>query len=61
MERTENCTNDTFVKNEFQTYDLVPFLLALDIFRTMSFCFCYWFLTGIVVLTGIVIQVWKAK
>ena len=35
-----------FVKTQFHTFDLVPFLLTLGIFCTMFFCFYYWFLTG---------------
>ena len=30
-----------FVKTKFHTFDLVPFLSTLGIFRAMSFCFYY--------------------
>ena len=41
----------TFVKRLFQTFDLVPFFLTLDIFCLMSFCLVIsflnrWFWTG---------------
>ena len=38
--------NEHICKNLVHTCDLVPFLLILAVFLTMSFCFYYWFWTG---------------